>query len=898
MTVLREYQTKTVNMVRDEIKKGNKKVIIALATGAGKSIIIADIAKRCIDNGHKVLILTHMRQLVTQMAERCAEYGQDSAFIMAGMEYALDMPLQIGTIQTYRRRIKLEPIEQNRFFINASVVIVDEAHKSLSRTYQEVLGLYKDKIVIGVTATPVLGSGMGMGKFYDAIVDPIGIQQLIDENYLVPVRYFAPDAPDLSKIKIKLGDYEKKALGEVMEQPKIVGDVFTQWAKYAGGRQSMIFAVNVKHSKAIRDDFIKHGVNAEHLDAHSPDDEREGVIRQFVNGDIQVICNVGLYCLDMETEILTSDGWKKHGDLTENHKVANWEFNGNIFFAKPKMVIKRPLYPHEKMMSLRTRSADIRITNTHKVICRSGGKENLGWNKREAEDLEHKSFIFPVCGEAEPVVFDKSIRKKLVKMSKAKFMASNSYCFRKTKGLSHEEAKSEAERLWNIKSKIVTKLPHELTDNECKFIGFWIGDGSINKLKKSGVEYKLYQSKRYPHIIDWIDLLLYRLGYSNIKRERENHFNGKRHFDLVHWSLCRGTGGRNQDRKGLYPIEPYLKKDGSKLFWGLNRNQLLCLLWGFWKADGDHQTNWRRISNGNKKLLDLLQAVCVCRGISCSLFKTRPTQDFHNIVYRMQHDPLKTEHIIASKKPEHRLCGEERLVFSDEQVWCIETDSHNIITRRNGKVCITGNTEGTDIPEIECISIARPTKSMGLWRQMGGRGLRTSKGKKDVIIIDHGGCVDRLGFIEDEVEWSLDGKTLGYKKKVVRKKEKTIMTCEECQFVFTGHACPNCGFEVKGYAKKIAAIEADLVEVGKNRKKYTMDEKLRFMQMAEYHRRSKNYAPGWVKHFFKSRFGVWPNRFKDVSPIKPDNEFYNYLTYQNIRFAKSKKKLDTQQKLL
>jgi len=494
MTELRKYQEKTVNLIRDEIKAGNKKCIIAMPTGAGKSIIIADIAKRCIDNGHRVLILTHMRQLVTQMSDRCMEYGQDSAFIMAGMEYSLDMPLQIGTIQTYRRRIKLEPIEQNRFFINASVVIIDEAHKSLSRTYQEVLGLYEDKIVIGVTATPVLGSGMGMGKFYDAIVDPIGIQQLIDEDYLVPVRYFAPSAPDLSKIKTVLGDYEKKSLGKIMEQPKIVGDVFTQWAKYAGGRQTMIFAVNVKHSKAIRDDFIKHGVNSEHLDAHSPDDEREDVIRRFVNGDIQAITNVGLY------------------------------------------------------------------------------------------------------------------------------------------------------------------------------------------------------------------------------------------------------------------------------------------------------------------------------------------------------------------------------------------------------------TEGTDIPEIECISIARPTKSMGLWRQMGGRGLRPSKGKKDVIIIDHGGCVDRLGFIEDDVEWSLDGKKLGYKKKIVRKKEKTIMTCDECQFVFTGHACPNCGFEVKGYAKKIAAIEADLVEIGKNRKKYTMEEKKRFMGMAEYHRKIKGYAKGWSSHLFRSKFLVWPNRFKDVAPIMPDKSFYNYLTYKNIQYHKGKQK--------
>jgi len=80
-----------------------------------------------------------------------------------------------------------------------------------------------------------------------------------------------------------------------MNTPKLVGDVVGNWAKIAGGLQTMVFAVDVKHSKALVEEFVRHDINAEHLDAYSDDDEREETINRFRNGDTQVICNVGLY---------------------------------------------------------------------------------------------------------------------------------------------------------------------------------------------------------------------------------------------------------------------------------------------------------------------------------------------------------------------------------------------------------------------------------------------------------------------------------------------------------------------------------------------------------------------------------------------------------------------------
>jgi len=292
---LREYQKLAVTMVRDEIKKGNRRILLVLPTGSGKTHVLADIAKRSIDNGHKVLAMMHRRQLVDQMSDRFQDCGIDSGVIMAGREKDLVCKCQIVTTQTYSRRLKLEELAINDFFIDASVVLCDEGHHVMSKTHQGILKKYKDKIVIGCTATACLSSDIGLGNYYDSIVQPIGVQKLIDQKYLVPAVYYGPSEPDLSKLKTVAGDYEKAGLNKIMNQPKLIGDVVSNWLKIAGDKKTMCFAVKVSHSKALRDEFLRYGISAKHLDAHSDDQEREETLEEFRSGETQVLTNVGLY---------------------------------------------------------------------------------------------------------------------------------------------------------------------------------------------------------------------------------------------------------------------------------------------------------------------------------------------------------------------------------------------------------------------------------------------------------------------------------------------------------------------------------------------------------------------------------------------------------------------------
>ena len=491
MVTLRNYQMESVNLTRVQVAKGRKRNLLVLPTGGGKTIVMAEMARRAVEKGGRVLCLMHRRQLVDQMVERFKDHGLDCGVIMAGVETNLSSPIQIATIQTYGRRIKLDDAGIQLFFVAATLILIDEAHRSLSNIFQKVLKYYADKTVIGVTATPCLSSGLGMGQYYDSLVAPVGVRELVRQGYLVPARYFAPTKPDLKEIPIVQGDFETKALGKVMNTSALIGDVLENWLRIASGLQTIVFAVNVSHSKALCLEFQRNGVQAEHLDAHSSDDERDQVLQALFNKKIQVVFNVALY------------------------------------------------------------------------------------------------------------------------------------------------------------------------------------------------------------------------------------------------------------------------------------------------------------------------------------------------------------------------------------------------------------TEGFDYPGAECIVLARPTKSMGLYRQMAGRGLRTHPGKCECIIIDHGGCIDRLGFIDDPVVWTLDGKELAWSKTPPRKKETSPITCEMCWAVFKGRRCPNCGYEIKDYGRRIEAIDAQLQEIRSAKKAGpSWEEKARWWGMFEYHRRIKDYVPGWTAHKYREKFGEWPESHNNVAPIEPDLEFKNWMKYLVIKWRK------------
>ena len=299
--MMRDYQQKIVDKTREVIASGKKRVLVVSATGSGKSFCISEIFRLANENGKKCLFMVHRRNLVMQIKETMEKFGLHVGVIMAGVETDLSANIQVSTIQTFSRRLNLDSLDSNKFFFQADIVVVDEAHRCVSKQYCDVIGLYDGKVIIGFTGTPARSDGKGLGEIFEEIVDVIGVKELTEQGHLAEVAYYCPPVGiDLNKVKSQCGDYQTTDLGNKMSKPKLVGDVVENWLKYGQNRTTIVFAVNVKHSRHLLEAFTKKGIPCARLDAKSTEEERNAVFEGMGNGSITVLINVLLYVEGMD----------------------------------------------------------------------------------------------------------------------------------------------------------------------------------------------------------------------------------------------------------------------------------------------------------------------------------------------------------------------------------------------------------------------------------------------------------------------------------------------------------------------------------------------------------------------------------------------------------------------
>lgn len=267
----------------------------------GKTHVAADIIRSSQEKGKTTIFIAPRRELIYQATEKIEEHGLRAGMIMAGEPRDFDATVQVASFDTlWSRHGKKQTMLG---MPHADLVIIDEAHLSIAPTRKKMIDHYLSQgaFVIGLTATPARGDGRGLGEIYDAMIQSRETQWFIDNGHLVDADYWSPSRPDLEALKVRAGDYVIEGLAAEMDQPQLVGDIVSQWLRIAPGKSTVVFCVNRKHSRHIRDEFLKHGVKAEHLDGETPLDEREAILRRVESGETTVLSNVfvATYGLDI-----------------------------------------------------------------------------------------------------------------------------------------------------------------------------------------------------------------------------------------------------------------------------------------------------------------------------------------------------------------------------------------------------------------------------------------------------------------------------------------------------------------------------------------------------------------------------------------------------------------------
>lgn len=304
MKELRKYQLEAKDKLRKSISNGNKRIVLYSPTGSGKSVMAADLIQSFISKnladltkkGKRVAFIVNRIGLVNQFSEHLTHAGIDHGVVQGQNTYGLDAQVLVCSINTVARR-GMPPVD---------FCIIDESHGTAgSNIYKEAIFKFNNLVWIGLTATPF---SKGMAKTYEElnneplwqdIVVAATIRELIELGFLVDCEIYAPSDPDLKGVRLQKNafgelDYKEDDLGKAVDKPELIGDIFTHWKSIAGGKKTVVFATNVRHSQHIVDEFNRNGVRAEHIDGYMTQEQKEPILKRYASGETLVLSNVAM----------------------------------------------------------------------------------------------------------------------------------------------------------------------------------------------------------------------------------------------------------------------------------------------------------------------------------------------------------------------------------------------------------------------------------------------------------------------------------------------------------------------------------------------------------------------------------------------------------------------------
>lgn len=289
---LRDYQERDVIALMNAFRR-HRRICYVLPTGGGKTAVAVRLIQYHVGDTTPVLVLVHRRELADQMVAQLVADGLDikQIGVMRGNDPRANAnaTIQVASIQTLSRRCR-----PDRSF---GLIVVDEAHHAVAKSYRAVLDAYPNANILGLTATPLRLDGRGIGDIFDEIVHGPVFSVLWANGHLAIPRVFSREGNPLEGVRMLVnnGDYDKRRLAEVMNTQTIVGNAVEHWQRLAAGRPTIAFGVDVSHSKRIASMFNAACVPAEHVDGSTRARDRAATLARLLSGETKVVTNCELF---------------------------------------------------------------------------------------------------------------------------------------------------------------------------------------------------------------------------------------------------------------------------------------------------------------------------------------------------------------------------------------------------------------------------------------------------------------------------------------------------------------------------------------------------------------------------------------------------------------------------
>lgn len=303
MTALRDYQSKLVGDIHAAYAGGARSVLSVMATGGGKTVVMAHITDAVQRKGNVPAIIAHRQELVMQTSLSLAKCGVQHRVIapsaqvnaiakqhwreLGGVYLDGNAPAAVASVQTLARR----PNERFDF------LMPDEAHHAVAGSWRKVIDANAGAFILGKTATPERLDGKGLGRDaggpFDVLVEGPQTAELVERGYLSPASTFAPIdgavGEAIAQMRTVRGDFDKKEAADAVDQARIVGDVIAHYRRICDRVPAIAFCISIDHARHVEAAFAAAGYRARCVDGTMSDHERRAAILGLGEGKVDVL---------------------------------------------------------------------------------------------------------------------------------------------------------------------------------------------------------------------------------------------------------------------------------------------------------------------------------------------------------------------------------------------------------------------------------------------------------------------------------------------------------------------------------------------------------------------------------------------------------------------------------
>ena len=316
--------------MKERIEKAlrlHRSVMAQMPTGTGKTYLLTAVIDSFVSNNpmEKVWIVAHRRELVSQIDETVRKFHSYSASNTSSLLLSVKA-MSIQWLMRHYDEIEEEP----------GMIVIDEAHHALAKTYKEMWERFPKAKFLGLTATPCRLNGKGFTDLFDVLVQSWDVPEFISKGRLATYDFVSIKSDGMTQRLIDSlqkrgadGDYQNKEMDMLLNKKPSIERLYRSLEEFGKDRKGIVYAINISHANAIAEFYREHGIAAVAIDSKTPSSLRKELIERFKTSSFSSFSNHPVKFSKITPSLFTI----KEGDFS-NHPVPLSK-EGSTFSPSP-----------------------------------------------------------------------------------------------------------------------------------------------------------------------------------------------------------------------------------------------------------------------------------------------------------------------------------------------------------------------------------------------------------------------------------------------------------------------------------------------------------------------------------------------------------------------------------